>query len=106
MALIQLPLRSDLPAFKYQIEIDLTLYTLSFTYNARIGKWFLSIGDQDGNPILQGVKLIVGWSLLRQHKDDRLPKGTLFCLDTSDQNLDPGLTELGSRVLLTYEEPA
>lgn len=78
-------------------------YLLTFAWSARESCWYLDVGDQDGNPLASGVKLVVSWPLLRRFNDDRLPPGFLYCVDMTGNGMDIEVPEdLGSRVLLTY----
>ena len=53
--IVECPTRNDLPSYNYLIELDGVSYILAFTFNARMsdgaGKWFVSIADQNNNPI-------------------------------------------------------
>lgn len=103
MALQELPTRSDVPAFSYAIELDLQTYRLGFTFNDRMGKWFLSLADQINNPIIGPVPLTLSAFPFKRFKGRAIPPGDIFLFDTSGKNEDPGRYDLGSRVILVYE---
>lgn len=104
MALLEIPVRSDLPAYDFQIELEKVQYTLSFNWNARMKSWFMDIGDKDGNPLLSGLKMYASYPLKYKFKDTALPPGEFLLLDTTNQNKDPQQDDLGSRVILMYQE--
>lgn len=104
MAIIEIPTRTDLPAYNYVVNLDGTSYKLSFTFNERMGKWFVAIATAIGEQIIDPVPVIATWPIFKRFKDSRLPGGTIFPFDTAGKNEDPGRFDLGDRVRLLYEE--
>jgi len=104
MAFLQLPIRTDIPAYDIQTELDGILYTLGFSYNARAGYWVMDISDANENPILMGVRIISGWLLINRFVMDALPKGDFFVFDTSGKNIDPTQDNFGTTTLLMYAD--
>jgi hypothetical protein len=104
MAIIECPTKNDLPAYQYVISLDGTNYTLTFTFNDRMGKWFLNLGDATNNPIINQVPIIASMPLFNRFVGAAIPPGTLFAFDTSGQDMDPGRFDLGDRVRLLYAE--
>lgn len=70
--------------FDQLTQLEGRQYLLRFTWSARESSWYLRIYDQDQNPIALGIRLVVGWPLLRRFRDPRLPPGILFVGDTSE----------------------
>ena len=64
MDVLEIPTQLDIPHYTQQTELDGKTYTLEFEYIEREGFWMLHIGDQDGNPLVCGIKLVDGWPLL------------------------------------------
>lgn len=89
--------RTTLDGRDYLFEID---------WNQRESRWYLSMFDQTGDPILQGKKVVAGWDLLRLVIDERRPPGRLYALDYSGTGTDPALDDvgLGKRVELVYAD--
>lgn len=88
--------------YRQVTPLDGKLYVLYFSYNTRDSNWYLSIHDDEDNPIrgCVGRKLVVNYPvLLRSVSPDR-PTGELFVV--SNTHGDPGLFDLGNGVLLTY----
>jgi hypothetical protein len=108
MALLECPTRTDLPTYKYVIELDGTNYQLEFTFNPRVnndeGRWFVSLSDQTGALLIAAVPVRATWPLFDRFKGRGGPPGTLFAFDTTGNNEDPGRFDLGDRVRLLYLE--
>ncbi len=81
-------------------------YFLKFDWSRREEAWYLSIFDQDENPLALGIKVVVGLPLLYRETNPKLPQGLLIAVDLSSADSDPLLTDLGTRVALLYEEAA
>lgn len=65
--------------------------------------FYLNIADQDETPLATGIKLVVGWPLLRRFVDARLPPGLFMCVDMSGAGAEIATPlELGYRVPLLY----
>jgi len=104
MALLECPTRVDLPCYHYNITLEGTTYTLSFKWNSRMAKWFVTLGDAAGADILSNIPLVANWPLLARFKMAGKPPGQLVAFDTSLKNLDAGRFDLGNRVRLMYQE--
>lgn len=106
MATTIIPTRSD-GAQRYSLRCPLgaTVYSLEFFWNARDSSWSMTISDSSGN-LLLSRKITVGTALLGRFQGSTLPYGEIFAYDTSGANADPGLTDLGIRVLLTFTDGA
>lgn len=105
--MLQIPVLTDakgvvLPAFDVVVSLEGREYTLGFRWNIRGACWVLDIGDAAGAPILAGVRVRVRSFLNDFPGIVGLPPGRLIAVDSSNQDLDPGLTDLGARVLILY----
>jgi hypothetical protein len=99
---VTIPLRSDLPFFEFEVELDEVTYGLSFKWNAAAEAWFLALKSSEDEVILAGTKVTVDWPVGSRNADPRIPPGVLVFLDTAGRQQDPGRTDLGDRVLLLY----
>ena len=101
MALLQIPTRTDKDNYGVAVSLEGADYRFSFAWNYRASYWAMSI---DG--VISGLALRVGVSedLLRYVPSTSKPPGKFYLVDTSGQDLDPGIDELGGRVLLLYQE--
>lgn len=84
-----IPIPSNNAKFSFSINLDGVVYRFTFTFNTRQLSWDLLLAEQDGTPILSGVKILPGIELLFRHKDSRLPGGLIHIIDP--QNLEKGL---------------
>jgi hypothetical protein len=87
-------------------ELDGREYVLRFTWCSRDASWGVSVYLTDGTPLSLGRKIVLGIPLLNGEIDSRLPAGALMAIDPTGSDVDPGLGELGGRVLLAYYDAA
>ena len=106
MAIIQLPLRNDVPAFTFQTDLDGTTFMFKFRYNSRTDRWAFDIQTANEYPIVSGIAVLTGTSLLERFSDERLPDGELFVLNKEDETASPGRSDLQENVFILYEEAA
>jgi hypothetical protein len=99
---IPTPSSPDDPFSTQRTTLDGVEYAFRFLWNTREGHWYMTLSDSAESPIASSRKIVVDWDLLRGVIDDRKPPGLIVAIDTSEQGIDPGQTELGERVLLTY----
>lgn len=104
MGTFVIPTRTDDEHYEEQVELDGIVYSMKLAWNHRAGAWFVSLSKQDGTPIISGTRVVVDWPLLHYCSHPDKPAGLLLALDTSGAGADPGLTDLGGRVLLMYQE--
>ena len=99
-----MPVRSDLPAYKFQLDLEQILYTFTFRYNERMDRWIMDIADENEDDLLLGTVVLTEWPLIQRFKDDRLPPGEFMAIDESGEFKYPGREELGNDVKLFYIE--
>jgi len=99
--MIEIPI-FDTSSFKEQVTLEDTIYQLSLIWNGRDNAWFLSIAEQDGTPILDGIKLVPGYELLSRFKDSRLPPGALLTPDLTGTGDYPTRDNFGVDMKLVY----
>lgn len=104
MALIKIPTRSDLPAFRERIELEGEIYTLAFRFNERMSKWALDILTEEEDPIVSGLLLLTNVPLLDSLTVEGLPPGDLMALDRANLQRDAGADNLGEDINLFYQE--
>jgi hypothetical protein len=77
MAIRTIPIPNG-PRWIMDVQLEGEIYTLRGTWNSRAEYWLLDIETADGDRLISGIRLVLGWPLLfDQHKDD-LPPGELF----------------------------
>jgi hypothetical protein len=80
VSMLEIPTQPGIPHCTQQTELDGKSYTLEFEFIESEGFWMLHIGDQDGNPLVCGIKLVADWPLLR--RDAGVMGGNLLALDS------------------------
>lgn len=80
--------------------LDGTDYILTFDWNERSNHWHLSIADENDNSIIDGIKLVANFSLLRTVTSASKPPGLLFLTIPSGE--DPTLVTLYTEATLAY----
>jgi hypothetical protein len=84
------------------VPLEGASYGLGFYWNVRASAWFFDIDDPFGNPVVHGLRITAGRNLLVQSVNSLQPPGVFFVWDTSGGDVDPGINDLGVRVLLIY----
>src|SRR5712664_3067557 len=106
MATVIIPTRTDgTQRYSFRCQLGARYFNLEFRWNPREASWGFVISDAAGN-LLAAEKVVVGSALTIHQVDARLPAGELIAIDTAGTDLDPGLTELGARVVLTFTPSA
>ena len=103
MAILEIPIL-DSTNYSFRIDLEGSTYNLALKYNQREDRWYLDISDEQDNPIVLGIKLVLNTSLVERFQDSRLFPGTLFLSSQTDLNTAPGLLDLGSNIKLLYDE--
>ena len=110
---LTIPTSTERSDYVQTTTLDGRDYIFRFLFNQREGKWYMRLADQDDVPIVEGVKLVADYNLLKRIVDARRPPGYMIAKDTTALDvdvaagekitaLDPGLPDLGGRVLLLY----
>lgn len=102
---VVIPCQSSLVHYQMSIVLAARTFVLAFRFNTRNSSWYMAVSDEEENAIVAGIRIVVDWPLGFRTVDVRRPRGIFVALDTSGQQLDPGLNDLGNRVqLLFFEE--
>lgn len=102
MSTTVIPTRYDgTQRYRQQCTLAGARFTLEFLWNDRDRSWSMGIYDASSN-LLAAKKVTLDTGMLWRYADPRLPAGELFAVDTSGAQQEPGLYDLGSRVLLTF----
>jgi len=102
MATSIIPTRTDgTQRYTVRLLLDGLNFGLEFFWNPRELAWYVLLYDANGNQLLVR-KLVGGQPLTQSFGNQALPRGELLVIDTTGKDQDPGLTDLGARVLLTY----
>jgi hypothetical protein len=104
MALQVLPLDSDDANYTVDVPLAGSLYRFALFFNTRMGLWTMDIFMLDDTPLVSSIALVADWEIACQFTDLRLPPGFLYCVDTSGAGADPGRDDLGSRVIVVFDD--
>jgi hypothetical protein len=104
MATLEVPTSTTLANYSEQVSLDGATFTLSFIFNAREGFWYLDIFDLLGNRVRSGIKVVINTPLLRLVAAIEAPPGELLAVETTGDDLEAGLTDLGDSATLIYIE--
>jgi hypothetical protein len=90
--------------FTISTTFDGVAYSILFTWNARVGRWFYRLLKSDGTEVHGDRKLVADIPLHNYLVDDDLPAGSLWSMTQSKS--DPGLRDLGSDCNFMYVDEA
>jgi len=99
---LQIPTSQTLPFYSETVLLEGTSYNLFFKWNVRDSAWYMSIQTSNQVDIVDGIKIVCDWGLLRRYRSLAVPPGEIVAVDTTGAGIDPGLNDLGTRVILTY----
>lgn len=103
MSVSILDVQGDPLLFDQTNQMDGIQYLLTFTWSDRESCWYMDVGDQNGNEICSGVRLVVNFPLLRRFVSSTRPPGEIVAVDIGGTGQDIQVpAELGDRVLLVY----
>ncbi len=104
MADFVIPVDSGSTNFTVDVTLSGGVYRFFLYWNTRGQFWSLDILDSSDSPTAAGIKLVADWELISGLGNSALPPGFLYCVDTSGQGLDPTDSDLGTRVILIYDD--
>ena len=102
-----IPVDGEWARYSVGVPLDGEDFTLSFEWNTRAARWFLSVLDAASNELATSVPLVVDVPLLQKYASLDLPAGWLMALDTSELGEEMAeMEDLGTRVQLVYLDAA
>ena len=105
MAIREIPLNSDISAFSFLVDLDNITFGFRFIFNDRTGLWGFDIQDSAGIPLLVGIPLFSKQLLIDKYQHIAgLPQGNLFAQNLVDENAPADRDNLGTDVILLYED--
>ena len=104
MAIFEIPVRSDLPAYKFQINLEGTVFILRFRFNTRLDRWVMDVQDVNEDRIVTGIPMLTNLPLLDRYQDERLPLGRFTVIDETGNNRNPPREGFGEDFKLLYRE--
>lgn len=104
MAIVKIPLQSNLLAYDILTVLEGQTYVLSFAFNRRAQIWQMDINDVNNQPILNGLPMLTQTDLTLYNSNQGLPPGIFYVFDTEGSKDNPSKSNFGLRYLLLYEE--
>lgn len=92
----ELPLLPETTDQLIDVVLSDNPYTLRILWNELGGYFSLSVYERDGPVILENIKMVKNYPLIKRFKDMRLPLGELFFIDRKNNNLRPLYTSIGT----------
>lgn len=114
---VHIPVVPGNPLQTFQTVIMNRTYSFTFKWNARecagknadgtprFGAWFFDVAEGDGTTILTSIKVVLGTRLGQNCNHELFRDCALIAHDTSQDAVEAGLDDLGSRVQLLHLTP-
>ncbi len=104
MAAVEIPFVPSLGNYRFGTTIGDIGYIFAVRWNTREEAWYFSIFEVNGDPIIQGVKIVLGTYLGRRCNHPLFRDGVFLAVDlsTGDQPREAGFDDLGVRVAVQY----
>jgi hypothetical protein len=94
---IQLPFRKNEYNYEYSVVIGSTTYILWIYFNRRMGRWILNVKDENNNPLIMGVSILVGSQMLARFANEALRDiKYIFAFNVKDRYVEIGEFDLGN----------
>jgi len=104
MSDLLIPLTSEEASYDQTVQLEGVNYVLRLNWNSTYSYWAMSIYNEQGEPLLLGVRLIIGVELLVRYRLSNLPPGSLLVVDFTDNLLRLGRETLDGDARLMYRE--
>jgi hypothetical protein len=110
MAIALIPFEPSLNDYDMDLVLNGMHYSMHVYWNDRDtvldadgntlidGAWYFDLSDASGNPLIYGVKIVLGAFLGKLCQDPLFTAGSIVVMDTSGANQDAGFDDLGARV--------
>lgn len=98
-----LPLVPSIPDYSFATTIEGASYTFGVRWNASAETWTMSVFDEDGIEIVSALPILLGTHIGRHVSHALFKEGAFVARDLGPGgNIDAGLDDLGSRVIVVY----
>ncbi len=74
------------------VTLDGSRYTFDFYTDKADGGWYMDVSNDEGEPQVQGIRIVTGVELLYRFRYLQVPPGDLFVNSTLSTPADPDLT--------------
>ena len=94
------------PLTRMRVTLSGATYGVEWRWNDRDGAWYFSMEDPSGEPLVSGIRCVLGVDLLGSVPvTDRRPPYGLWVFDPSEGMAEPTYESFGKSVLIYYPEP-
>jgi len=104
MAVFELPVRSDIPAYQFRQELDGSVYTLRFRWSERSCRWIMDIADEQNTDIIVGLPIHTERDVKSRFVGEGVPPGDFISLDLAGNQRSPDRDTFGTDVKLFYQD--
>ena len=105
MAVVTLPNETDLARYRFRVTLSGIVFGFRFYFNRRADRWFFDVEDAEGAVLRAGIKAVADYALFIGWVQQGRPVGELLAIDPAS-TLDALLEDLGTRVLVAYDDSA
>lgn len=102
--IVDLPVRSDLPAYSFKIELEGVVYTLRFRWNERMARWIFDIADEQGQDLVVGLPVHTDVDIKGRFRQSTVPPGLFVAYDETGAQRNPDRSNFGGEVKFFYQE--
>lgn len=93
----RIPLQKDLFNYEFSTILNNTIYIIRVYYNRRSFKWLIDIKDENNDPIVMSIPLLIGSQLTKRFVNEKLEDAKyLFIYNTKDIYENPTVETIGS----------
>ncbi len=103
---VLLPITPSVPDQQFTTTLAGVVYQIRAKWNTRDESWYMDLRTPSGDPIRLGLRLVLGAKIGRQCADPRMPAGTFVLIDTSKEDREATLDDMGTRVVLQFTSHA
>lgn len=101
----QLPLRPSIPSYRVGTTLNGRQVLIDARWNGRDAAWYLDMLTEAEEPIVMGMKVVLGVLLGGRTTNTEFPVGVLMASDLSGTGREATLDDLGTRVLVYFYTP-
>lgn len=102
--MIVLPINSTNTHYEFTTTISDIVLDIRIDYNSRADTWYIEIYDEFGVILMGSRALVLGYNIFNNIDLESLPEGTLFTINLFNQYVDATVDDLGSDVIIMFDE--
>lgn len=88
--------------YDFTTQLNGVEYGFRMRWNSRDASWYMDLVDADDEPIVSGVRLVLGAKLGARSTHPFFDGNILYVYDTSNTAAEAGIDDLGKRVSLIW----